>query len=72
MQRTRARALAQEDPTCRGATKPICHNYWAHMPRAHAPQEDPLQRDALASHLEKAKWSNEDPAQPIVNKQANK
>ena len=55
MQRTRARALAQEDPTCRGATKPICHNYWAHMPRAHAPQEDPLQRDALASHLEKAK-----------------
>ena len=26
-QETRVRALAQEDPTCRGATKPTCHNY---------------------------------------------
>ena len=23
------RALVWEDPTCRGATKPVCHNYWA-------------------------------------------
>ena len=22
-------ALVQEDPTCRGATKPVHHNYWA-------------------------------------------
>ena len=22
-------ALVQEDPTCHGATKPMCHNYWA-------------------------------------------
>ena len=29
MQRTRVRALVQEDPTCRGATKPVRHNYWA-------------------------------------------
>ena len=29
MQVTRVRALAREDPTCRGATKPVCHNYWA-------------------------------------------
>ena len=29
MQETRVRALVQEDPTCRGATKPMCHNYWA-------------------------------------------
>ena len=29
MQRTQVRALVQEDPTCRGAIKPMCHNYWA-------------------------------------------
>ena len=28
MQGTRVRALVQEDPTCRGATKPVRHNYW--------------------------------------------
>ena len=27
MQETRVRALAWEDPTCCGATKPLCHNY---------------------------------------------
>ena len=27
MQGTRVRALVQEDPTCRGATKPMHHNY---------------------------------------------
>ena len=27
MQGTRVRALVQEDPTCRGATNPVCHNY---------------------------------------------
>ena len=29
MQGTRVRAPVREDPTCRGATKPVCHNYWA-------------------------------------------
>ena len=29
VQGTRVRALVQEDPTCRGATKPMRHNYWA-------------------------------------------
>ena len=29
MQGKRVRALVWEDPTCRGATKPMCHNYWA-------------------------------------------
>ena len=45
MQGTRVRALVREDPTCRGAPKPMCrnywactlepasHNYWAHMPQ---------------------------------------
>ena len=27
MQGTRVRALVREDPTCCGATKPMCHNY---------------------------------------------
>ena len=27
MQGTLVRALVQEDPTCHGATKPVCHNY---------------------------------------------
>ena len=26
-QGTRVRALVQKDPTCRGATKPVHHNY---------------------------------------------
>ena len=29
MQGTQVWALVQEDPTCREATKPVCHNYWA-------------------------------------------
>ena len=29
MQGTRVRALVREDPTSRGATKPVRHNYWA-------------------------------------------
>ena len=28
LQGTRVRALVWEDPTCRGTTKPVCHNYW--------------------------------------------
>ena len=27
MQGTQVHALVREDPTCRGATKPVCHNY---------------------------------------------
>ena len=28
VQRTQVRSLVQEDPTCRRAAKPMCHNYW--------------------------------------------
>ena len=45
MQDTRVQALIWEDPTCRGATKPERHNYWAcalepasHNYWAHVPQ----------------------------------
>ena len=33
MQRTRVRSLAREDSTHRRATKPMCDNYWAHIPK---------------------------------------
>ena len=29
MQGTRVCALVREDPTCRGAARPVCHNYCA-------------------------------------------
>ena len=45
MQGTWVWSLVWEDPTCRGATKPVCHNYWAcsleptsHNYWAHVPQ----------------------------------
>ena len=45
MRGTRVGALAQEDPTCHGATGPVCHNCWAwgleptsHNCWAHVPQ----------------------------------
>ena len=45
MQGTLVRALVREDPTCRGATKPVSHNSWAcalepasHNYWAHTPQ----------------------------------
>ena len=61
IQGTRIQALVQEDPTCRGATKPMHHNYWAcalepqattteaRVPRARAPQQEkPPQWEAPA------------------------
>ena len=40
IQGTRVRALAWEDPTCRGATGPVSHNYWACASGACAPQQE--------------------------------
>ena len=40
MQGTRVRAPVWEDPTCRGATKPVRHNYWACASGACAPQQE--------------------------------
>ena len=37
MQGTRILSLAQEDSTCCAATKPVSHNYWAHVPTACGP-----------------------------------
>ena len=30
MEGTRVRAVVQEDPTCRGAAKPVHNSYWAY------------------------------------------
>ena len=40
MQGTRVRAPVWEDPTCRGATEPVSHNYWACAFGAHALQQE--------------------------------
>ena len=49
VQGTRVRALVREDPTCRGATGPVSHNYWACASGAGAPQQErPRQWEARA------------------------
>ena len=40
MQGTRVRALVWEDPTCRGAIRPVSHNYWACTSGICAPQQE--------------------------------
>ena len=71
MQGTRVRALVQEDPICRGATKPVRHNYWAcalepasHNYWAHVPQLlksvhlEPVLRNKRSNHNEKPPHRN--------------
>ena len=82
MQGTRVRALVWEDPTCRGATRPVSHNYWACASGACAPQEErPRQWEARAPrwrvaptcrNWRKPSHRNEDPTQPKINKWINK
>ena len=48
-QGTRVRALVWEDPTCRGATRPVSHKCWACASGACAPQQErPRQWEARA------------------------
>ena len=64
MQKTRVWSPVQEDPTCCGATKPMCHNCWACAPEpgscsywAHVPQ--PLRPEYPRAHAlqqEKPPW----------------
>ena len=73
MQGTRVWALVWEDPTCRGATKPVSHNYWACVSGACAPKrERPWQWEARAPrwrvaparrNWRKPSHRNEDPTQ---------
>ena len=77
MQGTRVRALVWEDPTYRGATKPVSHNYWACASGACAPQrERPRRWEARAPrwrvaparrNWRKPSHRNEDPTEPKIN-----
>ena len=73
MQGTRVRALVREDPTCRGATKPVrhndwacalehaSHNYWAHVPQLLKPVRlEPMLRNKRSNHNEKPAHRNEE------------
>ena len=76
MQGTQLQSLVSEDPTCRGATKPVRHNYWAwalepvsHNYWAHVLQLlKPVCLEPVLhkrSHLKmKPTRCNEDPKQP--------
>ena len=73
MQGTWVRALVQEDPTCRGATKPVrhnywacalkpaCHNYWAHVPQLLKPVSlEPVLHNKRSHRNEKPMHCNEE------------
>ena len=79
IQGTRVWALVREDPTCRGATKPVRHNYWACVPqllslrsRACKPQLlkptrlEPMLCNKRIHRSEKPAHHNKDPMQPKI------
>ena len=64
-QETWVQSLIQKDPSCRGATKSVCHNHWTCMPRVCSPQQEkPPQWEACSLQLETSPWSNKDTTQP--------
>ena len=58
MQRTWVRSLVWEDPTGHGATKPMCHNFWACTLQLRKPS------GPLTTTRETPVHSNKDPGQP--------
>ena len=61
MQELQVRSLIQEDPTCREATKPVSHNYWARVPRSRAlQQEKPRQWVACSKQQRVSPHCNEE------------
>ena len=73
MQGTHVQALAWEDPTCRGATKPmrhnywacalesVSHNYWAHVPQLLKPAHlEPVLPNKRSQHNENPPYRNEE------------
>ena len=64
MQGTQVWSLVWEDPTCCGATKPVCHSYWSLCPTACAPQQEkPSQWEDCALQAESSP-----PCSPQVEK----
>ena len=73
MQGTRVRALVREDPTCRGATEPVhhyywacalepaSHNYWARVPQLLKPARlEPVLHNKRSHHNEKPAHRNKE------------
>ena len=73
MQGTQVQALVRENPTCRGATKPMCrnywacalepasHNYWARVPQLLKPVcREPVLRNKRSHRNEKPTHRNEE------------
>ena len=61
MQGTRVRSLVREDPTCRGATKPECRNYWACVLQLLKPTRlEPVLHNKRSHHSEKPTHCNEE------------
>ena len=54
MQGTQVQSLVREDPTCRGATRPVRHNYWARVPQLLKPERlEPVLRNKKSHRDEK-------------------
>ena len=61
VQGTQFRALVQEDPMCHGATKPLRHNYWAHVPQLQKPARlEPVLHNKRSHCNEKPVHHNEE------------
>ena len=61
VQGTRVRALVREDPTCRGAAKPVCHNYWTFEPQLLKPARlEPMLRNKRSHRIEKPTHRNKE------------
>lgn len=60
MQGTQIRSLVWKDPTCRGAPKPVGHNYWNYVPRACAPMKrSPRSLQLETQHSQKWRTNNQ-------------
>ena len=74
-QQTQVPGLVRGHPTCRGATKPVCHSCQSPCLELCSKQEKPPQREARTLQLESPccqnrrnhSHSNQDPAQPKIN-----
>ena len=71
MQGTWVRALVQEDPTCRRATKPVCHNCWAREPQLLKPARlESVLRNKRSHRNEKPAHRNEEKPQLAATRES--
>ena len=62
-------SLVWEESTCHGATKPMCHNYWAQVREATAVRSlcTAAGKEPHSPQLEEAHIHSKDPVQPKYN-----